>query len=309
MGAPAPRRRRRRTRAGRRRRGGVAWQHGVGLAELDVPAAGPGHVARGRAPAPDRRRCVRAATAARSRRSSAGSGAFAATAAALASTPGSERCSLSTAARWSCSTPTATPASRSRCTPPGWSSPRAHQAGWTSTEGPSSGCATLGYEGGSIDELDAGGLAALEPALDMATGLRRTARAGRPLRAPGAADVRAGGAPAGRWSRNPRGLRASHACAHDGRLGVGDHVRRRGGPTGRRRGRPAHRSSAPPPRRACTAHGCAWLQRHDHGPRYAATPCAVPRRGEAGPEPIRRRGACRRRIRARREHRATSHLP
>jgi glycine/D-amino acid oxidase-like deaminating enzyme len=72
----------------------------------------------------------------------------------------------STAARWSCSTPIATPAWRSRCTAPAWSSRRARRAGWTSIGGTFQRLRELGYEGGSIDELDAAALAALEPAFD-----------------------------------------------------------------------------------------------------------------------------------------------
>ena len=56
------------------------------------------------------------------------------------------------------------------------------------------------------------------------------------------------------------------------------------------------------PGRTHTAHGCTWVQRHDHRPWHAATPCALPGRGQARPEPVRPRRRCRRRVRARRDH-------
>ena len=161
----------------------------------------------------------------------------------------------------------------------------------------------LGYEGGSIDELDAGALAALEPALDrtrVVAGLHaRVDRFVRPeqLTAGLAEHLRADGV------EIREGCELRTLARRTGGWALGNHFRSGGGAAGRGRGGPAHRSTAPPARRTHTAHGCAWLQRHDRRPRHAAAPCALPGRGQARPEPVRRRRACRRRIRARREQR------
>ena len=167
----------------------------------------------------------------------------------------------------------------------------------------------LGYDGGSIDELDGGALAALEPALDQARVVSRSACARRPLCAPRAADRRLGDAPAGRRRRNPRRLRAAHARAKRRWLGFGDHFRSGGRAAARGRGRAAHRAAAPSPRRTRTAYGCTRLQRHARRPRHAAAPRALPGRGQARPEPVRRRRAGRRRIRTWCQQRETSRPP
>ena len=149
----------------------------------------------------------------------------------------------------------------------------------------------LGYEGGAIDELDGASAAALEPALDGDQRRRGPARARRPVRPPGGADGRARGAAAGRRRRDPRGLRAARARAAARRLGAGYAGRRGDGAAGRDRRRAADRAAAAPARRARAADGRARPQRHDRRPRHAAAPRALPGRGEAGPEPVRRRRA------------------
>ena len=70
-----------------------------------------------------------------------------------------------------------------------------------------------------------------------------------------------------------------------------------GGP-GRGRGRPADGAAAAPARRARAAARRARLQRHDRRPRHAAAPRALPGRGQARAQPVRRRRADRRRVRA-----------
>ena len=159
----------------------------------------------------------------------------------------------------------------------------------------------LGYEGGAIDELDGPAVAALEPALarsEVVAGLHaRVDRFVRPeeltaglaahLRADGVeiregAELRALAPRAGGWTLEP---------------GSGEPVSAR---AGRRRGGPGDGPAAAPPRRARRADGRARLQRHGRRPRHAAAPRALPGRGQARPEPVRRRRAGRRRVRARR---------
>ena len=164
----------------------------------------------------------------------------------------------------------------------------------------------LGYEGGAIDELDGRGGRRARARARPRRGRRGPARAGRPVRPPRGADGRPRAsicAPTGSRSARAAELRALAA----GATAAG---RSRPAPAVRcRRERvvvAAGLATAPLLRRLgvrVAADGRARLQRHGRRPRHAAAPRALPGRGQARPEPVRRRRAHRRRVRAGRARR------